>query len=355
MTPLSPVLYRRLQERFGSVLIANEGEAFQACQQTDAMTGRSRVRVISSGEQYRVSCPKCNDTRHRLYIGHRWADFHWLAYCHNENCYANPASREQLYTSVFRTRKTVFAPVAAGSRFTAGAITPRLPEGVTPLAELAHDHPAVEYIVERGLDPAELSRLYRVGYCERADPKFPLVERRLIAPVETAGRLVGWQARFVGERNWKACPVPKYYDMPGMVKRLALYNLDQAKKYPMAVLVEGVTDVWAVGPHAVALLGKSISYHQCWMLLNSFQDRPLVVMLDGDAHKENDAITRDLADRLPAGVMRVTLPGDRDPADFTKDAVAEIIRLEADRQGVRLPVLDGKPLLTDSSNLASAR
>ena len=339
MNPLAPVLYERLRDRFASVLIANEGEAIYAPRLTDARTGRPRVQVISPGEQYRVNCRKCGDTRHRLYVGHRWAEYEWMVHCHNEDCYASPAARHQLYVFVLRTRRPVAVPVVSGRRVARSAAAPRLPGVMTQLSELPAGHPAVVYLAERGFDPAELARLYRVGYCGQADPSFRMADRRIVAPVETAGRLVGWQARFVGDRNWKACPAPKYYTMPGMARHLTLYNLDQARTQAFGVLVEGMTDVWAVGPHAVGLFGKSISFAQNAMLVRTFRDRPLAVMLDGDAHKENEAITAGLAREMPASVVRVVLPSDRDPADFNRAALAELVRHEADRQGVRLPRL----------------
>ena len=211
--------------------------------------------------------------------------------------------------------------------------------GVVPLANLPPDHKAVRYVAERGFDPGELSRIYGIGYYDRPDPEVAMANGRIIIPVSTEGRLIGWQARFVGERDWSACTVPKYYGMRGMAKNFALYNVDQARTHPWSVLVEGVTDVWAIGSHAIGLLGKSISFAQRRILQAIFRDRPLVVMLDGDAQRENEAITRYLAESSSAGVVCVTLPGGQDPAMFTKSDLATMILREADRRGIVLPPL----------------
>ena len=337
MNPLCPTLYSKLQDRFRTVLIANEGEAFRSYPATDLRTGRPQVRVVASGEQYRVSCPRCGDTRHRLYLGHRWADYPWLVYCHNENCYDTPAQRQQLYSYVFHTRRPVSAPARRGRDCPDRAVACRLPGTVIPLDALPPDHPAAAYLAGRGFDPAELARLYGVGFCDRADAGYRAAEGRIIVPVEADGVPVGWQARFVGDRNWKACAVPKYWTMPGLRVKWTLYNLDRARHRAFAVLVEGVTDVWAVGPNAVALFGKSISFHQRRALERTLGGRPLVVMLDGDAQRENDAVTRGLAALLPGGVVRVTLPPGRDPADFSRADLGRMVRLEFDRQGVPFP------------------
>ncbi len=340
MTPLCQTLYRKLQERFRTVIIANEGEACHAYPARDLRTGRSRVELISCGEEYRVSCPRCGDTRHRLYLGHRWADYHWLVYCHHANCYNTPDLREQLYSYVFHTRRPVSAPARRGRSCPSRTTPCRLPGAVIPLDALPPGHPAVAYLRGRGFDPAELARLYNVGFCDTAGTGQSLAGGRVIVPIEMDGTLVGWQARFVGDRNWKACPVPKYLTMSGMSVKSTLYNYDNARRRPLVVLVEGVTDVWAVGPAGVALFGKSINFTQRRILETTLGDRPLAVMLDGDAQRENDAVTRSLAGLLRGGVVRVTLPPGRDPADFGREELGLMIRREFDRQGVRYPADD---------------
>jgi hypothetical protein len=340
MSPLCPSLYQSLELHFGRVLIANEGERLYSHPSTDPRTGRRWTRVDYPGEQYRVDCPRCNDTKGRLYIGHRFAEFNHLAICHNENCYSSPQARRQLYLLLFRTRSPVSPAVRAGKgagRASCPTAVPQLPGEVVPLADLPPDHPAVAYVSERGFDPTGLSREYGIGFCTKASPGFKTAEGRLIIPVTIGGKLVGWQARFVGERNWKACPVPKYWTMPGMAVKNTLYNWDRAQVAGFGVLVEGVTDVWSVGPHAFAAFGKSISVAQYHRIEAGFRDRPLVVLLDGDASRETTAIVRWLSDRRPSGVVRVTLPDGRDPADFAAGELDAMIRVEAERQGVHLP------------------
>ena len=70
------------------------------------------------------------------------------------------------------------------------------------------------------------------------------------------GTLHGWQGRYIGNPPKY---VPKYFTMPTMKKTELLYNLDQARNFNSVVLVEGVTDVWKVGPASVAMFGKTLS------------------------------------------------------------------------------------------------
>src|SRR4051794_18793914 len=75
----------------------------------EAGTGDLRLQVDHFGEQYRVCCPFCPDTRKRLYINHRWGLFDertrsknlWLAKCYNEDCLKCSLRRRSLYNDVF--------------------------------------------------------------------------------------------------------------------------------------------------------------------------------------------------------------------------------------------------------------
>ena len=69
----------------------------------------------------------------------------------------------------------------------------------------------------------------------------------------------GWQARHVGDLDWKdPKSPPKYYTCPGMKVGQILYNLANAAKYKTGVIVEGVTDVWSFGPMAMCTMGASM-------------------------------------------------------------------------------------------------
>ena len=205
-----------------------------------------------------------------------------------------------------------------------------------PLTELPVDHPANDYLASRGFDPRVLGAMYELSYCEKAEGKIQLASNRIIIPTRMRGKLAGWQARFIGERDWKTCPVPKYADMPGMKKRMMLYNFDVAIQQPFLVVVEGVFDAWAVGPEAVALLGKNISFAQKRTIQQDFADRPIVLMLDGDAQDDIQGIYEELKTTMKKGVVRVSLPTDQDPGDLTRDATLKLIIAAAEEQGVDL-------------------
>jgi DNA polymerase I-like protein with 3'-5' exonuclease and polymerase domains len=184
-----------------------------------------------------------------------------------------------------------------------------------------------------------LARLYGVGYCAEASPGYAMARDRIVVPFYQRGQLVGWQARFVGERNWRTCHVPKYYTMPGLAKASLLYNLDQASQSPVVVVCEGVTDVWRVGPQAVALLGHDPSPNQMSLLVSVWGRGRVVLLLDGDAATSTNCYAAELRRRLPGGVVvAVTLPADVDPGDLSRQEVWARIHDAARQQGVDLDV-----------------
>jgi DNA primase len=124
------------------------------------------------------------------------------------------------------------------------------------------------------------------------------------------GVQVSWQARYIGELDWKATKIPKYWTCPGTRKSLALYGYDDAIGMPFVVLMEGPTDVCAFGAGAVAMMGKALSPVQQRLLQDNWQK--VVLLLDGEAFVESEMLCRELMARRQ--VVHVQLPDGIDPA-----------------------------------------
>lgn len=276
--PLNPGLYHSLTEAFGEVRLAREGEAapevdtirpLLASRVRDA-SGRRRPRKPPGGEEYRVNCPFCDDTRFRLSINHRWGvlderdgDRHWyLANCYNEDCLAEPLN-------LFRLKHRVFAFGPAKQRLgrlrpgrpprPAGPVEP--PGKILPLGALSPRHVARQYLLGRGLDPDYLEKMWQVGWCQQS--RFRLAEKRIYIPVYRHGELVFWQARYpadhVNGRTFKEAGFPKYWSAPGGRKKDLAYNLARALRFKTVFVVEGPVDCWAAGLRSFGLMGKTMS------------------------------------------------------------------------------------------------
>ena len=270
----NPYLYNQLSREFGDVVVAHEGESLYG-RSIRNNSGELGFHILHPGETYRINCCFCGirkswDSRHRLYINHRWGmpdengrpDWR-LAKCYNENCLAIPEYRNQLRSRIYRglgNEQRGRLPLMQGVTEPAGLGPVSWPGQVIPLDQLPLSHPANLYLTSRKFDPRQMAAAYRLVYCAQADPEYAQAQNRIIIPVFTNGGMVGWQARHIGETDWRG--MAKYYTRPGFHKRLTFYNFDMARRQRLAIIVEGVTDCWAVGDCGMALLGKTISKQQ---------------------------------------------------------------------------------------------
>jgi hypothetical protein len=123
---------------------------------------------------------------------------------------------------------------------------------------------------------------------------------------------------------------------PGLPKRLALYNYDQARKYNCVVIVEGPADVWAVGPQAVAMFGSDLSMVQRELLYAWKRNGVVVVLLDGDAFDHARQYAAEMNGPFGGRVVLVELPDGTDPGDYSRRALWELIYATADKQKIQL-------------------
>lgn len=354
--PLCPELYRRLQERFGDVKIANEGSAAIWNSAVSAAHSRTVSKLHWPGEYYRVRCPFCQDRRHRLWINHQFGQLDargwpmtFLAYCYNEQCLQVAGRAAELYKMIFglQNRNSRRAPrILAGVVEDLSAPTAvKLPGEVLPIQDLPAGHPAVEYMVgERGY-PMEVLSHYAVGYCTWADPgwdpsqpnRVRLAQGRVIIPIYDSGMLVGWQARYIGNPPSKT--IPKYFTSPGIKRGQLLYNRERVIDKPFVVVVEGTTSAWRIGDYAVAMLGLPITLRQRQLLYVHWARRPVIFLLEDEQHEKMIGIINDMLRVDPyTPVLWDTFEKGTDPGSLSTEAVWNRIRYVAARAGIQLPV-----------------
>jgi hypothetical protein len=353
MPVLRPLLYACLCRAFGRVKVVHEGEACQASLAAGQWPfDGPTLEVHSWGETYAVCCPFCGDTRYRLYVNHRWAlrdervgsDNLWMAKCFNEDCLRNLNLLFRLRTLVLEEGRfssgdqgaDLVLPGAPRQHRGQPGRPAMLPGPITRLDRLVPDHPARAYLEGRGFDSA---LQYGVAYCAEPAWSYPMTLNRLILPVQLHGKLVGWQARCVGERDWSG-GVPKYYTMPGMKTSQTLYNFDRAARCPFVVLTEGATDVWRFGPEAVALFGKNLSEAQFELIAGvpAWREGCVIVLLDGDAKEEGRKIKKRLA-RWARHAVWLGLPEGWDPGRYSTERLREVVFSGARRSGIDLTAL----------------
>lgn len=320
---LNDRLYQRLLAVFHDVKVSNMGERLVWELVPGPFGSRTRIEIKHWGETYSVNCPFCHefvgrpDRHHRLYISHAWYGeirgrrLWWLVKCHNEDCFRrNPDNIGRLRAMLFYSRPEV-APIPEPTDSTPEPLKPvRLPRHI-PTAALPDDHPAVRYLLNRGIDK-ELQVRYNIGYCYEQDPDYPTAHNRILFPIYMNHVLVSWQARSLGNA------LQKYYNCPGTKVSNILYGWDLISDDSYCILVEGIFDAIRVGPPALALFGKSISDAQA-RLLRRF--KVVFYLPDSDVTKEEKQHYLSILRRYNIRCCPINCRSVKDPGEMTKEQI----------------------------------
>lgn len=334
---LNPKLYRSLHRAFrhnGGVRISNEGQ-----HRVVTIGPNGKEQTVSAGEQYSVRCPYCRDPKHHLSVSYQWNTSkngkpygRGLVTCWRRGCQKLPDfDLESLLRGYTRFREELPPPppdaLADIENYEFREVP--LPGTCVPLSSLDEDHPARKYIVERGMDPVELTDLWRLSYCMHHESK--LFSERLVVPIYRDDLCVGWQARAVRPET-----EPRYVTMPGFRKSFTLFNCDRARQLYLGVLVEGVFDAFAVGVHAAALFGKTASARQLQLIRSYWGRGAVCILLDEDAPEEADKLYQALGGRYgtSGGVFIARLKDD--PGSTSKEEIWSVITAHARAAGVDL-------------------
>jgi hypothetical protein len=340
---LNDALYAALQTRFNQEpLVCNPGqEALFSCppiKRTRIGRSTKRYAVVEHwGECYAINCPACGDTRQRLYFSYLYEQstkektvtyyFGRLCRCQNEKCDLRGYLADlKIPSEQVATKPSTFVGIVQQSV--------DLPKGCFPLLSKEVPSHILEYVYQRGFDPAMLMNQFFVHYAPEGTvweegrpatetaPEVPakvLFEGRLLIPVIQGRHLVGFQLR-----RCQDLTKDKYkYLNSHLRKSRCLYNRDVAMYQRDVILVEGVTDVWRLGPNAMALFGKELNEYQKHLLklLFGFSGRCLVC-IDAD-DKAGQEKAEQLVETLrreqvfPRGVAQLRLPSGYDPASLS--------------------------------------
>jgi|TARA_R110000824_G_scaffold115066_4_gene265996 hypothetical protein len=349
---LNRLLYRRIRATFKHVQIRNRGEKQIRKMTTDLVSGKPKVDISHKGEYYVVCCPCCNDTKFRCYINHVYGKDDELGrpQTHLVHCFNVGCPLESGESTAFEEVKEMLtgynvvdlrtATVTPGKEVDVDAIRATWPGDVTRVDKLPAGHNAVVYLETRGFPVARLGRFYNVHFCNKSDRFF--YEGNIVIPIYHRKKMVGWQLRPPYECDWKKSRVPKYYTAPGTPKKHILYNLGNAQNYQVGVIMEGVTDVWGLGPQGVCTLGAKMAASQFKLFERKFKEYAGVLLLDADLSQKEPATYAKLAEaanelspKLKHGFCSVTLPHG-DPGSLDRRFLRSFISEEAAKQNVTI-------------------
>lgn len=264
--------------------------------------------------EFRVCCPlpDCGDVRHRLGIN----VLKRIGHCFNCNARLDPKDISDLLSKFgsrvyepndFESLEQVFRDI----QDSVSEPPTRIQEIPSPGVEIISAqesgysgalypiiNQALRYLAARGLNPQDVSELYRF--------QVPLpgsfLEDRIILPVYEGQRLVYWQARSLADGN------PKYLNPSKSVCSLGkshyVFNLDQAADHERIIICEGIFSAISCGPQAVAIFGKELSDAQAFKIVRK-RVRHATIVLDPGAEESAIKIAKKLNGRLEISIAHL--------------------------------------------------
>jgi len=190
-----------------------------------------------------------------------------------------------------------------------------LPEGFEPIWK-GKEPPQVKRYLKRRKFPYSVCQEWALGYVEQGEYAL-----RLIVPIFHGPDIVSFQAvDTTGEA------VQRYLDCPPARARIPnkhiVHGVGKANKKKRAVVVEGVTDQWRMGPGSLCLMGKNYTQQQLAYLLKNLQrDVRITVLLDADAWTKAREFAKQLAWRWET---KITVLEKGDPAELSEREIEEI-------------------------------
>ncbi len=213
-------------------------------------------------------CPFCDDTSDHL--GYNVEEGYWNCWkCGNHSVKKVVGellslNKHEVYDLIARYKKR--PSMWMEERMVTKTTRVQLPYGTE---NMTHRHRL--YLQQRQFDPDVLTERYGLlGTGHLGDYKF-----RIIAPIWQEGKLVSYTGRDITDRSdlkYKACTGEDEI----IFHKDCLYALDNVQNSSV-IVVEGIADVWRLGPGAVALFGMLYSPEQI-KKLKRFKRR--YIMLD---------------------------------------------------------------------------
>lgn len=361
---VNPTLYQRLVEVFGRKGVRIHRPGRRGSFKYDAAdNGKySAMRLVKAGrevgEEFSVSCLFCGDTRGRLYFNHFWGTRNkydgkrilWPCHCYNEECQADFENRKELARLILgsdRVRLTLPENEVDEEPEERTVKLPGVLQDIGVLAKESLEHPAVQWCLERGYNPQELSERYGVGFCAFPHRDGHPCRNRIVAPfyMRSNGetKLAGWTARKI----YSDTPGPKWLHSASPTGDI-VYGLGSAAQYETLVIVEGPGDVWSTGPWSCALFGKTLNDAKLSRIVKALdkwqtRNRVVVVMLDpkqssierqrGREHHIKAAV-KALKSVLTCPIIPVILPAFTDPGELDRAILRWHIKQHCKEDGI---------------------
>jgi len=249
-----------------------------------------------------IDCPNCSPRSNHFRLGINLAH----GYCNCWQCgrlhltdVLMEISQQSYHVVHELLGQTHWQRVAPKTRTVRGRL--KLPRGIQELQP-----PHRRYLRQRGFDPDEIVRLWRVCALGITSE----LSWCLWIPITHNDEVVSWTARTIGDRSAARYINAKSTQETIPAKNL-LYGADYARH--AIVICEGPIDVWAIGPGAVAVMGLSYTRSQL-VAMSKYPVRAICFDAEPDAQKRARKLARELQ-VFPGETHTVELESGKDAAE----------------------------------------
>jgi len=173
----------------------------------------------------------------------------------------------------------------------------------------------MDFLFKRGYSPNEVIPKYSLMWGNRlSDYSF-----RIIIPVISGGKIVGFVGRSINDRK-----KPKYKNAKWFDRTHYVYGLDDIRD--KCIIVEGIFDKWRVGDRTIATLGIEWTHEQARLIIDKGVKRAIIVY-DGEKKAQEQAMR---LGNILSGFMEIEIiepDTDIDPDTMPEDQLEEIRNL----------------------------
>jgi transposase-like protein len=137
------------------------------------------------------------------------------------------------------------------------------------------------YLINRLYNPDKLETIWNL----KSTSHIGFYKNRILAPIYQRQELVSYQTRDITDKHpqkYLAC----FQDEEIIQHQHCIYGLDQAVSR-RCIVVEGITDVWRLGPGAVATFGIDFTKQQARLIATNFNK--VFIMFDSEPQAQEKA------------------------------------------------------------------
>ena len=187
------------------------------------------------------------------------------------------------------------------------------PKGVKPLP-----HAHRRYLISRNFDPDELVKLWALQGIELASK----YSWRIFIPVHYQNNVVSWSTRCISKNPNIIRYIHAPQDKEAEPIKTLLYGEDYVRH--AVIITEGFSDVWNIGPGAVATMGVDTTIIQVMKLVR-FPVRYICFDNEKEAQKRADKLLDQLS-LFPGITKRVVLNAD-DPGSASQKEIKRLRKM----------------------------